>query len=186
MYIMTLGLQYMLFIHDLCYACYQKTLINSNHGYYPFKQVHICSSWGCIIISCFRWKKPSMMRWFNGDLLGDLSYADGFGPRWDSFGRLFERLGASTPMAYCPGSGFSRNLPSTKTGDSPKRSTKVLGSSNCQDFQGLCWECGEKTQVEIWDWCVCAARILEPLIWRTTQVVGETWRNMGGDVEWCI
>ena len=36
---------------------------------------------------------------------GDLSYADGFGPRWDSFGRLFERLGASTPMAYCPGPG---------------------------------------------------------------------------------
>ena len=34
---------------------------------------------------------------------GDLSYADGYGPRWDSYGRLSEFLFASVPAAYAPG-----------------------------------------------------------------------------------
>lgn len=34
---------------------------------------------------------------------GDLSYADGYAPRWDSFGRQFEHLGAKIPAAFCPG-----------------------------------------------------------------------------------
>lgn len=36
-------------------------------------------------------------------LTGDLSYADGFYPRWDSFGIMFEPLGAKIPVMTCPG-----------------------------------------------------------------------------------
>ena len=34
---------------------------------------------------------------------GDLSYADGFGPRWDSYGRLSEFLFSAVPAHYLPG-----------------------------------------------------------------------------------
>jgi len=34
---------------------------------------------------------------------GDLSYADGYGPRWDSFARLGEKLWARVPTAYVGG-----------------------------------------------------------------------------------
>ncbi|CAK0897222.1 unnamed protein product [Prorocentrum cordatum] len=34
---------------------------------------------------------------------GDLSYADGFGPRWDSYGRLAEPLFSQLPTAYTVG-----------------------------------------------------------------------------------
>eukprot|EP00667_Euglena_gracilis_P005549 EG_transcript_5589 len=43
---------------------------------------------------------------YNPDLIllaGDLSYADGWGWRWDSFGRLFEIAGAWYPFLTCPG-----------------------------------------------------------------------------------
>ena len=36
-------------------------------------------------------------------LTGDLSYADGYYPRWDSFGIMFETLGSSVPVMTCPG-----------------------------------------------------------------------------------
>jgi len=36
-------------------------------------------------------------------LAGDVSYADGYFPRWDSYGRLAEQLGAYIPVMYCPG-----------------------------------------------------------------------------------
>mmetsp|Transcript_53073 Transcript_53073/g.95152 ORF Transcript_53073/g.95152 Transcript_53073/m.95152 type:complete len:575 (+) Transcript_53073:100-1824(+) len=36
-------------------------------------------------------------------LAGDLSYADGYYDRWDSFGILFEQLGAEMPLLTCPG-----------------------------------------------------------------------------------
>ncbi|CAJ1372057.1 unnamed protein product [Effrenium voratum] len=36
-------------------------------------------------------------------MTGDLSYADGFFPRWDSFGIMFEPLGARVPSMTCPG-----------------------------------------------------------------------------------
>jgi len=36
-------------------------------------------------------------------LAGDLSYADGYFPRWDSFGTLFEVLGSAIPVMTCPG-----------------------------------------------------------------------------------
>lgn len=42
--------------------------------------------------------KPEVVLW-----AGDLSYADGFIPRWDSFGILFEPLGARVPVMFCPG-----------------------------------------------------------------------------------
>ena len=35
--------------------------------------------------------------------VGDLSYADGYAPRWDSFGRLAEPLLSGTPMLITPG-----------------------------------------------------------------------------------
>jgi len=64
---------------------------------------------------------------------GDLSYADGFGPRWDSFGRLFERLGASTPMAYCPGNhedGMGEGHVHYKERYPMKFAAQASGSSN--------------------------------------------------------
>lgn len=36
-------------------------------------------------------------------LSGDLSYADGYYDRWDSFGILFEPLGSEMPVMTCPG-----------------------------------------------------------------------------------
>jgi len=36
-------------------------------------------------------------------LTGDLSYADGYYPRWDSFGIMFEPLGSQVPVMSCPG-----------------------------------------------------------------------------------
>merc|ERR1712048_976848 len=36
-------------------------------------------------------------------IAGDLSYADGYFPRWDSYGRLAERLNAKIPVMACPG-----------------------------------------------------------------------------------
>jgi len=36
-------------------------------------------------------------------LAGDLSYADGFYSRWDSFGNLFEPLSSRIPVLTCPG-----------------------------------------------------------------------------------
>lgn len=64
---------------------------------------------------------------------GDLSYADGFGPRWDSFGRLFERLGASVPMAYCPGNhedGLGEAYVNYKERFPMKFAAEASGSSN--------------------------------------------------------
>ena len=37
-------------------------------------------------------------------ITGDLSYADGDQPRWDSFQRLIAPLSSSTPVMVCPGS----------------------------------------------------------------------------------
>ena len=36
-------------------------------------------------------------------LAGDLSYADGWGPRWDSFGRMMEPLSSTYPVLTAPG-----------------------------------------------------------------------------------
>ena len=35
--------------------------------------------------------------------VGDLSYADGYQPRWDSWGRLTEPLAASVPLMHVEG-----------------------------------------------------------------------------------
>ena len=35
--------------------------------------------------------------------VGDLSYADGYQPRWDSWGRLVEPLAASLPIMHIEG-----------------------------------------------------------------------------------
>ena len=35
--------------------------------------------------------------------MGDLSYADGYQPRWDSWGRLVEPLAAALPIMHTEG-----------------------------------------------------------------------------------
>jgi len=47
-----------------------------------------------------------ILRFFQPEVIllaGDLSYADGFYDRWDSFGRILEPLGAEVPIMSCPG-----------------------------------------------------------------------------------
>jgi hypothetical protein len=39
-------------------------------------------------------------------IAGDLSYADGFQPYWDSWGRMAEGLLSSRPFMAAPGSNF--------------------------------------------------------------------------------
>ena len=36
-------------------------------------------------------------------LVGDLSYADGWTPIWDTFGMMYESLGASVPTLFAQG-----------------------------------------------------------------------------------
>mmetsp|Transcript_18723 Transcript_18723/g.28031 ORF Transcript_18723/g.28031 Transcript_18723/m.28031 type:complete len:741 (+) Transcript_18723:85-2307(+) len=38
-----------------------------------------------------------------GVLVGDMSYSDGYGPRWDSWGKLVENCFSELPMLYLPG-----------------------------------------------------------------------------------
>lgn len=44
-------------------------------------------------------------------ITGDLSYADGFQPRWDSFQRLIQPLSSSIPVQVCPGNHEIESYP---------------------------------------------------------------------------
>jgi len=69
---------------------------------YPFR-VGLFSDLGQTAVSAFSMQQ--MLKWSPEVALlsGDLSYADGYGIRWDSFGNLFQPLAARVPIMYSPG-----------------------------------------------------------------------------------
>lgn len=57
-------------------------------------------------------------------LVGDLSYADGYGPSWDSFGRAFEALASQVPVLTTGGN----HEVSSRGGESERAARTVIAS----------------------------------------------------------